>query len=49
MTIVITRIITYDGGDSKLLLLGVLEETENVVADDDTGLAAQLLSDTHIE
>lgn len=40
---------TYNGGDSKLLLLGVLEETEDVVADDDTGLAAEFLSDTHIE
>jgi hypothetical protein len=43
------RWITYDGGDSKLLLLSVLEETEDVVTDDDTGLAAQLLSDTHID
>ena len=44
-----SREITYDGGDSKLLLLSVLEETEDVVTDDDTGHAAQLLSDTHID
>jgi hypothetical protein len=36
-TIVISeREITYNGGDSKFLLLGVLEETEDVVTDDDT-------------
>jgi hypothetical protein len=38
---------TYDGGESELLLLSVLEETENVVTDDDTGLAVKLLKDTH--
>lgn len=38
---------THDGGDSKLLLLSVLKETQNVVADDDTGLAVKLLKDTH--
>lgn len=38
---------THDGGESKVLLLSVLEETENIVTDDDTGLAAQLLKDTH--
>lgn len=30
-----------------MLLLSVLEETENVVTDDDTGLAVKLLNDTH--
>lgn len=38
---------TYNGGDGKLLLLSVLEETENVITDDDTGLAGELLEDTH--
>lgn len=38
---------TYDGRESELLLLSVLEETENVVADDDTGLAVKLVKDTH--
>lgn len=38
---------THDGGDGELLLLGVLEETQDVVADDDAGLAAELLKDTH--
>jgi hypothetical protein len=31
------------------VLLSVLEETENVITDDDTGLAGQLLKDTHCE
>jgi hypothetical protein len=49
-TIVIPeREITYNGGDSELLLLGVLEETEDIVTDDDAGLAAENFSDTHIE
>jgi len=30
-----------DGGDSKLLLMAVLEESENIVADNDTGLALE--------
>jgi hypothetical protein len=38
-----------DGGDSELLLLGVLEETQDIIADDDAGLAGQLLEDTHYE
>lgn len=41
--------VTHDGGDGKLLLLGVLKETQNVVADDDTGLAVELVEDTHSE
>jgi len=30
-----------DGGDGELLLLGVLEESADIVADDDTGLAGE--------
>jgi len=37
----------YDGGKGKVLLLSVLEETENIVTDDDTDLAVKLLKDTH--
>jgi hypothetical protein len=40
---------THDGRDGELLLLGVLEETEDIVADDDAGLAVQLFKDTHYE
>lgn len=40
---------TYNGGDSEALLLGVLEETENVITDDDTGLPGELLKDTHCD
>jgi hypothetical protein len=40
---------THNGGDSKLLLLGVLEETKDIVADNDAGLAVKLLKDTHDE
>jgi hypothetical protein len=40
---------THDGGDSELLLLGVLEETENIVADNNAGLAVKLFKDTHDE
>lgn len=38
---------TYNGRESKLLLLGVLEETEDVIAGDDAGLAGELFKDTH--
>jgi hypothetical protein len=38
---------TYDGRDSKLLLLSILEELLDVVTDDDAGLAVELLEDTH--
>lgn len=40
---------THNGGNGKVLLLSVLKETEDIVTDDDTGLAAQLLEDTHDE
>ena len=40
---------TYNGGESKALLLSVLEETEDVITDDDTGLAGKLLKDTHCD
>lgn len=38
---------TDNGGDGKLLLASVLEETENVIAVDDAGLAAQNISAAH--
>jgi hypothetical protein len=37
----------YNGGDSELVLASVLEETEDIVTDDDTGLAAEDFLDTH--
>jgi hypothetical protein len=38
---------TYNGGNSKVLLLSVLEESKDIVTDDDAGLAGKLLKDTH--
>ena len=40
---------TYNGGDSKGLLLAVLEETKDVIASDDTGLAGEVFQDTHFD
>lgn len=39
--------LTYDGGDGKLVLTSVLEQTENIVADNDAGLAGQNILDAH--
>jgi hypothetical protein len=36
-----------DGGDGKLMLPGILEEGEHIVANDNTGLAGQNVLDTH--
>lgn len=38
---------TYNGRDGEVVLLSILEEAEHVVTDDDTGLAGQLVEDTH--
>ena len=38
---------TYDGRNGKLLLASVLEESEHIIADDDTSLAAQNVLGTH--
>ena len=43
----VNRLDTYNGRDGKVVSLSVLEETENVVADDNAGLAGENLSDTH--
>lgn len=40
---------THDGRNGKAVLLSVLEETEDIVTDNDAGLAAKLLKDTHYE
>ena len=39
--------LTYDGGDGEVVLLGILEETEDIVADDNAGLAGENVLDTH--
>ena len=39
--------LTYNGGDGELLLTGVLEESEDIVANDNAGLAAQNIGNTH--
>jgi hypothetical protein len=38
---------TYHGGDGKQVLLGILEESQNIIADDDAGLAGKNVLDTH--
>lgn len=38
---------TYNGGNGELVLAGILEQGQDVIADDDTGLAAQDISSTH--
>ena len=40
---------TYDSRNGEALLLGVLEETEHVIAGDNTRLAGQLVKDSHCE
>lgn len=42
------RFQSYNGGDGELLLSGVLEESKDIIANDDARLAAQNISDTHI-
>lgn len=38
---------TYNGGNGEVVLAGVLEQGQDVIADDDTGLAAQDIGSTH--
>jgi hypothetical protein len=38
---------TYNGGDGELLLASVLEQTEDIVANDNARLAAQDIGDAH--
>lgn len=38
---------TYNGGNGKLVLASVLEESQDVIANDDTRLAAQNIGSTH--
>jgi hypothetical protein len=38
---------SYDGWDSKLVLLSVVEELQDIVADDDTALAGENVFGTH--
>ena len=40
---------TYDGGDGKLVLLGILEQVQHIVADDDTLLPGEDIFGTHID
>lgn len=39
---------TYNGGNSKLLLLAILEEIEDVITNDDARFAGELVEDTHV-
>ncbi len=38
---------TYNSWDGELVLLSIVEELEDIVANDDTSLAAQNVLDTH--
>lgn len=38
---------TYNGGNSKVVFLSILEESQDVIADDDTSLAGENILDTH--
>jgi len=40
---------TYNGGNGEVVLLSVLEETEDIVTDDDAGLAGKNLKSTHVD
>jgi len=39
--------ITYNGRNSELVLLGVVEELQHVVTDNDTGFARENIFGTH--
>lgn len=39
---------TYDGWDGKVVLLGVVEELEDIITNDDTGLASEDVLATHL-
>ena len=39
---------THDGWDGKVLLLGVLEKVEDIIAHDDAGLAGEHVFGTHV-
>lgn len=39
--------LTYNGGDGELLLAGVLEQSENIVTNNNTRLSAQNIGGTH--
>lgn len=38
---------TYDGRNSEIVLLGVVEELQDIVTDNDTALAGENILDTH--
>lgn len=45
--VVFLTVETYNGGNGELVLASVLEESEDIVTDDDTSLAAKDFLDTH--
>lgn len=40
--------VTHDGGDGKLVLLSVVEKLQDIIANDDTGLAGEDVLATHV-
>ena len=38
---------TYNSGDGELVLLSIIEELQDIISDDDTGLACENILDTH--
>lgn len=39
---------THDGGDGKVVLLSVVEKLQDIIANDDTGLAGEDVLATHV-
>ena len=40
---------TYNGGDSELVLLGIFEEVQHIIANNNTFLSRQNILDTHVD
>jgi hypothetical protein len=41
------EMVTYDGGDGKLMLLSVVEQLQDIITNNDTALAGENVLDTH--
>lgn len=39
---------TYNGGNCEVVLLSIVEELEDIISDDDSGLSAENVKGTHI-
>ena len=41
------EMVTHDGGDGELVLLGVVEQLQDIITNNDTALAGKNVLDTH--